>query len=34
VLHWACFIALLKAEGTLGAEAVAWKGDGYERANK
>jgi hypothetical protein len=34
VFHWACFIALLKAQGAAGAEEATWKGDGHEHANK
>ncbi len=34
VFHWTCFIALLKAGGTPGAEEATWKGDGHEHANK
>ncbi len=34
VFHWACFIALLKAQGAPGAEDATWKGDGHEHANK
>jgi hypothetical protein len=34
VLHWNCYIALLRSEGTPGAEEATWKGDGHEHANK
>ena len=34
VFHWACFIALLKAQGPPGAEEATWKGDGHEHPNK
>ena len=34
VFHWACFIALLKAQGAPGAEEATWKGDGHEHAHK
>jgi len=34
VFHWACFIALMKAQGAPGAEEATWKGDGHEHANK
>jgi len=29
VFHWACFIALLKAQGEAGAEAATWKSNGH-----
>ncbi len=34
VLHWNCYIALLKSEGAPGAEAATRKGDGPEHATK
>jgi hypothetical protein len=34
VLHWNCYIALLRSEGTPGAEEATWKGDRHEHANK
>ena len=34
VFHWACFIALMKAQGAPGAEEATWKGDGHDPARK
>jgi len=34
IFHWACFVALLKAEGAPGAEQATWKDDGHEGENK
>jgi len=34
VLHWNCYIALLRSEGTPGAEEATWKGDAHEHATK
>jgi hypothetical protein len=34
VLHWNCYIALLRSEGAPGAEEGTWKGNVNEHANK
>ena len=34
VLHWNCYIALLRSEGAPGTEEAMWKGDGHEHASK
>jgi hypothetical protein len=34
VLHWNCYIALLRSEGAPGAEEATWKGNVNEHANK
>ena len=34
IFHWACFLALLKAEGAPEAEQATWKDDGHKGENK